>query len=480
MGKHTKANGKRKRGKRGMGRLFKKQGSKQLPADSPAAGTYYLTYTVNGERKTEALRDRDSNPITDRKAAEAARKKILAPFTTGDRVETLKSVQAALSGAEGEHAKAVEEANPPLRIADAWQAFCMAPKKREPSDVTLSQYEGHWKRFCGWLAQTRPNAEFLRDVTPDVAEAYAQVLIGDGLSPNRYNKHRDFLKRLCDTLKKRARITENPFAEIVRRELETHSRRELTIPELTTILDLADGDLALLLYLGACTGLRLGDCATLQWGEVDLARGIIRRIPNKTARSGKPVLLGIPSALHERLSEVKGDTGYILPAMAETYHRDAPCITNRVKAHILDCGIDVHAPGTGQRIKRKPDGSPERNGDSKVITEDTGQPAVVDVGFHSLRHTWVSMHAERGTPQAVIQASVGHANPAMTRHYTHISEGTARDTALALPVFAGSYPKPRREPLPAWAEDMVKGMTAKNWKAVRDGLLKEASQCQTH
>ena len=51
MSKHTKANGKRKRGKRGQGRLFKKQGVKQFPADSPAAGTYYLTYTVEGKRR---------------------------------------------------------------------------------------------------------------------------------------------------------------------------------------------------------------------------------------------------------------------------------------------------------------------------------------------------------------------------------------------------------------------------------------------
>lgn len=51
----------------------------------------------------------------------------------------------------------------------------------------------------------------------------------------------------------------------------------------------------------------------------------------------------------------------------------------------------------------------------------TGKRAVIAVGFHSLRHTYVSLHAERGTPAAMIQNIVGHSNLAMTRHYTHVN-----------------------------------------------------------
>lgn len=34
-----------------------------------------------------------------------------------------------------------------------------------------------------------------------------------------------------------------------------------------------------------------------------------------------------------------------------------------------------------------------------------------------------------GVSQAVIQANVGHSNPSMTAHYTHVSLEAARDTA---------------------------------------------------
>ncbi|MBU0716126.1 MAG: hypothetical protein KJ964_12285, partial [Verrucomicrobia bacterium] len=96
------------------------------------------------------------------------------------------------------------------------------------------------------------------------------------------------------------------------------------------------------------------------------------------------------------------------------------------------------------------------------------------------RHTWVSLHAARGTPQSVIQDSVGHANPAMTAHYTHVSEATARDVALTLPAFTANGKPPTALPahqddiraqIKALADKMNGKMTAKTWNAVRDELL---------
>jgi integrase len=473
MKQSNKSNGRRKRAERGTGRLFKKVGAKQVAADSPAAGVFYLTFTVEGKRKTVALRDEHGKAITDRKTAEVERKRILAPYQTGNQVDTLKALEARIRDAEGEHVLAVDEANPPLRIKDAWPAYLRSPERPDSGPATMRQYEGHWNRFDGWITEANPGAEYLRDVTPTTAAEYAADLTAAGLSPNRYNKHTGFLRLMFRTLADEARTTANPFNKIKRKTLKTHSKRELTIPELTTILDRAEGDLDLLLYLGACTGLRLGDCATLTWGEADLARGIIRRIPNKTAKNGKPVVVGIPPALHDQLAAIptKKRTGFVLPEIAERYGRDVALVTNAVKAHVLDCGIDVHTPATGQRIKRDADGTPQRDNTGKVITEATGKTAVVDVGFHSLRHTWVSMHAAAGTPGAIIQASVGHSNPAMTQHYTHVNEATALDVSRALPAFSGNG-NTHREPLPDWARELVETLTTRNVKAVKAELLK--------
>jgi len=465
---------------RGFGRLYKRTAGKDYPADSEVNAPYWLQYTIpnpNGGRgivKREALHDADGKPITQRDKAEAERKRILAPYQTGNAVETLKALQSRIDLAKADHATALAEANPSLQLAASWEAYIQSPERPDSGNATLRQYRGHWDRFTRWFATKHPEVTTLAGVTPIVGSEYAADLSSAQYSSNAFNKHVGFLKLLFRVLEEPGRVTTNPFKKVKRRTLHTHSRREFTIAELTAILSQAKGDLALLLYLGACTGLRFGDCCTLTWGDVDLARGIIRRIPNKTARNGKPVLVGIPPALHERLSaiEPRRRTGFVLPGMAEIYRRNAPQLTVSIQTHIVNCGIDVHAPGTGHQIKRDKDGVPQRDKNTgKVLTVNTGKHAVVDVGFHSLRHTWVSMHAARGTPQAIVQASVGHANPAMTAHYTHVDAATARDVAKALPAFTGTGGAVPREPLPTWAREIVDRMTEQTWQKARLDLL---------
>ena len=80
------------------------------------------------------------------------------------------------------------------------------------------------------------------------------------------------------------------------------------------------------------------------------------------------------------------------------------------------------------------------------------------------------MHAQVGTPGAVIQASVGHANPSMTAHYTHVNEATARDVAAALPAFAGKG-EALLPVLPDWAVEALEAMNTRNWRRIRKQML---------
>ncbi|OGV21107.1 MAG: hypothetical protein A2X47_05645 [Lentisphaerae bacterium GWF2_38_69] len=42
-----------------------------------------------------------------------------------------------------------------------------------------------------------------------------------------------------------------------------------------------------------------------------------------------------------------------------------------------------------------------------------------NVGFHSLRHTFVTLAEESGIDRRIIQGVVGHGSPVMTGHYSH-------------------------------------------------------------
>ena len=83
--------------------------------------------------------------------------------------------------------------------------------------------------------------------------------------------------------------------------------------------------------LGIYTGLRLGDCALMDWGSIDLARNRIMTIPRKTARhaDGKPVVIPLHPVLAAIIAEVPPEsrTGYLLPVTAKTYARDKALVS---------------------------------------------------------------------------------------------------------------------------------------------------------
>jgi hypothetical protein len=65
------------------------------------------------------------------------------------------------------------------------------------------------------------------------------------------------------------------------------------------------------------------------------------------------------------------------------------------------------------------------------------------VRFHDGRHTAITTLAEKGLPDWVIQAQVGHVAPAMMKTYSHIRRQALNQAADALePAAAASHPSP--------------------------------------
>ncbi|MEA4861669.1 MAG: tyrosine-type recombinase/integrase [Victivallaceae bacterium] len=58
--------------------------------------------------------------------------------------------------------------------------------------------------------------------------------------------------------------------------------------------------------------------------------------------------------------------------------------------------------------------------------------------LHSFRHSFVSFCANSGVPLAIVSEIVGHGNPAMTRHYSHISNESKQDAIATLPQIESS------------------------------------------
>ncbi len=421
--------------------------------------SYYVAWKVNGKPFMKALRTVDGQRITNKREAEQAKNVFMAPFAVATETQALTALQTRLGELRTELAHWDDQQNPPLTIAQVWSAFLASSNRPDSGVNTLYQYECQWGRFTNWVKENHPEFITLREITRPIAEEYAANLSNGGLSPNTYNKHLGLLTLLFRVLKDKARLVENPWEIIQRKRLVTHSRRELTVEELRKVCQSADGELRVMLALGVYSGLRLGDCATLRWGEVDLARDLIRRIPNKTART-KPHAVHVP--IHPSLKAMlvaipAANRGmYVLPGMAALYIKRIDAVTDKVQAHFKACGVTIWKSGTGPRSNK-------------------GGRAVIEVGFHSLRHSFVSLCRANNAPLAVVESIVGHSTPAMTRHYTHVGEVAASAAVALLPAVLDDAktetPKRKPETVLAQIRGLVEAITGKNWKRQKATLL---------
>ena len=200
----------------------------------------------------------------------------------------------------------------------------------------------------------------------------------------------------------------------------------------------------------------------LEWGSVDLTRGMIAVIPRKTARhaNGRPVVIPIHKVFAGVLAEEppKQRKGYVMPKMAAEYLADSANLSRKIQALFETCGI---------RTVRKADG-------------DTR--ATVEVGFHSLRHTFVSIMLNAGVPMAHVQSIVGHSSPAMTRHYFHVSENALQNAVGALPDVGGTLALPDGanavQAVPCAFCAVLDGMTLEQLRAARAEIDKRIAEAE--
>jgi integrase len=138
------------------------------------------------------------------------------------------------------------------------------------------------------------------------------------------------------------------------------------------------------------------------------------------------VKIGIAPYLAALLAELPKRGEFILPGMAAEYMAgQKSAISNRVMKFFERYGIETRQQGTGSRYYYA--------GKRKLYVPDRPRAIVIN-GFHSLRYSYISHNAEAGTPAAIIQRNAGHSNPAMTEHYTRISDAAAVKYAKVLDI----------------------------------------------
>jgi len=399
--------------------------------------TWYIRYKRDGVEKRLRLLDTNGNPVSSKKDAEASAARLMLRVREDDKAERARLLLADFRDAkESAHHAEMAEQNDLCTILNGWNLFMECPSRpkccrglkgaEEPTRHTNARnYWGYWHRFADWCSSM--GLRLLADVNRDEANAYMEQL---ECSANTFNKQRMFLSLLYSTLIKDEKLNcPNPFERIQPREGDYNSKEPLSREQVASLIEAAEGETKILFALGYFTGLRLGDCCTLKWSEVDTTNGVINRLPRKTGHRVKDrtqaiVKVGIAPYLAKMLNGVKRINEYVLPETATLYlGNKEDAITRRVCAVFRKAGIEMREKGTGGSYKYE-------NGKTKYVKGE--HRAIVRHGFHSLRYSYISHNAEAGTPMGIIQRNAGHSSRMMTEHYLKISDTAAREYAATL------------------------------------------------
>lgn len=337
-------------------------------------------------------------------------------------------------------------------IKSAWKYYLGSPQRPDAKDATLAQYEYQYERFVSWMGVHHQEIQFVAQVTRAIANEYVSDLRSK-VRPGTYNKHVNLLRLVFRIMNEDVEGAINPWEKITHLKLDTYSRRAFSMKEIINIFLKAIGELKTLCILGFYTGLRLGDCCCLRWIEVDFDNNVIKRVVRKT---GKLVVIPMKSELRAHLSSLQKGGEYVSPKASEDYRRDSAAMTDQFQSLFRKCGIRLYQEGTGVKGKR----------------------AKVEVGFHSLRHTFVTMCGENGVSQAAVQAIVGWGNPAMAKTYTHVGQESLRDAIKKLPSMGESAVRnPQNQPnaiLPI--EKSVSQMDNETLQKLRETIDQEMSR----
>ena len=369
--------------------------------------TYYLQYMVYGKLKKVSLK------CTNKKEAERKANEILVPIQSADTKEKI-AVHI------GEAKNIIKNKKLPTR--DIWNLYLKNSGRPDSGEATLKRYGQYFKRLQVWLKVNYPSITDITQITEDIVLEYADYVWSKGISGKTFNAHFQAIKLITGIIFKQYKISNNPFDTIIKKREEKQSRKEFTEAQVIEILNSFDDSKLYLMHkdemrvmfnLGAWTGLRLIDCALMEWKSIDLERNFIHCIPQKTKKIQRTVTIPIHPSLRQELYralEWQKDE-FILPQIAERYKRNPHGVQGDTSKVLKYIGLETTQEAKGVRRLRN----------------------VNIYGFHSFRHSFVSFCAKAGVPLPVVQAIVGHGNPAITRHYIHIGEESVKQAIKALP-----------------------------------------------
>jgi len=334
----------------------------------------------NGKIYTKSTR------TTDKAAAKKILQTLTAPFQHKDKLDVLQ----ALHDVTQILAKSV--AKPEIAITELWTTYESKQQWADKSDASKRNYERMIHKLEDWAK--RHGCRYVSDFTNEKALSYLKEL-AEQIGIVTYNNHLTQYKLVWRTLieAKAYNIDTDTWTgkgceALTDNQNQSAAREPFTPAEIKAIISNADDDMQLLTLISLYTGMRLEDCATLKWENLDMEH---KKLAVKTQKRGTVVRMEIADELFAALEDARktATSEYVNERNAKSGN-----LGERFGAILDKCDI-------------------KRNSQ-----DDKGRTHILR-SFHSLRHTHASAFYAEGASMSDVARRIGDTEKTAAKYVHH-------------------------------------------------------------
>ena len=308
-----------------------------------------------------------------------------------------------------------------------WVEDWIKEKEVTTAPTTVQFYRGTtnlFLKFLGGKADSHLEAITSRDI-----RNFRDSIRDAGRTAKTANHKLKALRSLFGDAVKQSGILQNPALAIKPLdETDSTAREPFSRAEVAKLVKGATSeDWRGVILLGAFTGLRLGDAASLKAGNVDTEKNLIRFTPAKTRRKGTVVEIPMHAELKTFFKRNPPSPFSATPVFSSLEGFKTGCrggLSEQFREIMSAAKIERFLTRTAK------DGA----------ARDTAKRS-----FHSLRHTFTTWLASASVPEEVRRKMTGHTSTSSHQKYTHHELKTLEGAVGKLPDLSGKTRRQNRK-----------------------------------
>ena len=357
---------------------------------------FTIRYKLNGKDKEEGL-GWGSEGWTAAKAYDRLRE-LKENRTVGEGPQTLGEKRAIEQARrEHEHLERIRIEKEAVTLKNFFDDSYLPQAKADKKESSVKREQG---LFDVWI---KPALGIMpmKDIAPFDLEKLKRDMKAKGQSPRSIEYCLSVIRQIFNTAKRLEIYSgDNPTAKVKFPKPDNGRMRFLTHEEASLLLNALKGksiDVHDMTLLSLNCGLRWGEIANLQWGDIDFDKGTLAI---KDAKAGTRYAFLTEQAKGMLDGREKGKPSeYVFTGRKGRLNILSYTFKRTVEELELNKGID-----------------------------DPRQK----VCFHTCRHSYASWLVEQGQDLYTVQRLLGHKTNVMTQRYSHISENKFKEAAGAL------------------------------------------------